>query len=150
MPGVPDVYQGTELGDFSLVDPDNRRPVDFDAAATALTDGLIAKQQLTAEALRLRRRRPELFTSYDAVPAEGPAADHVLAFDRGGAITVVTRLPLGLEARGGWGETVLRLPEGGWMDVVSRRSLRSLLDHRELRLADLLGDAPVALLVREG
>ena len=41
MPGVPDVYQGTELGDFSLVDPDNRRPVDFDAAATTLADGSI-------------------------------------------------------------------------------------------------------------
>jgi (1->4)-alpha-D-glucan 1-alpha-D-glucosylmutase len=73
----------------------------------------------------------------------------VLAFDRGGAITVVTRLPLGLEAIGGWGDTVLRLPEGDWMDVVSRRSLRSLLNHRELRLADLLTDLPVALLVRE-
>ncbi len=100
MPGVPDVYQGTELGDFSLVDPDNRRPVDFDAAASALTRGSITKQQLTAEALHLRRDRPELFTSYDAVPAEGPAADHVLAFDRGGVVTVVTRLPLGLAATG--------------------------------------------------
>ena len=119
MPGVPDVYQGTELGDFSLVDPDNRRPVDFDAATAALADGSIAKQQLTAGALRLRRDRPELFTSYDAVPAEGPAADHVLAFDRGGAITVVTRLPLGLEARGGWGDTVLRLPPGHWRSVTS-------------------------------
>ncbi len=112
LPGVPDVYQGTELGDLSLVDPDNRRPVDFDAAALSLADGSNAKQSLTAEALRLRRDRPELFTSYDAVPAEGPAADHVLAFDRGGAITVVTRLPLGLEAKGGWGDTVLRLPDG--------------------------------------
>ena len=112
LPGVPDVYQGTELGDLSLVDPDNRRPVDFDAAALSLADGSNAKQSLTAEALRLRRDRPELFTSYDAVLAEGPAADHVLAFDRGGAITVVTRLPLGLEAKGGWGDTVLRLPDG--------------------------------------
>ena len=71
------------------------------------------------------RDRPELFTSYDAVPAEGPAADHVLAFDRGGAITVVTRLPLGLEAKGGWGDTVLRLPDG--RDVCRRRT-RSLSD----------------------
>jgi (1->4)-alpha-D-glucan 1-alpha-D-glucosylmutase len=112
LPGVPDVYQGTELGDLSLVDPDNRRPVDFDEAALSLVDGSNAKQALTAEALRLRRDRPELFTSYDAVVAEGPAADHVLAFDRGGAISVVTRLPLGLEAKGGWGDTVLRLPDG--------------------------------------
>jgi (1->4)-alpha-D-glucan 1-alpha-D-glucosylmutase len=112
LPGVPDVYQGTELGDLSLVDPDNRRPVDFDAAAVALAHGSNAKQALTAEALRLRRDRPELFTTYDALAAEGPAAEHVLAFDRGGVVTVVTRLPLGLEAKGGWGDTVLRLPDG--------------------------------------
>ena len=127
MPGVPDVYQGTELGDFSLVDPDNRRPVDFDAAAASLVSGANDKQALTAEALRLRRDRPELFTSYDAVPAEGPAADHVLAFDRGGAITVVTRLPIGLGAKGGWGETLLRLPDGS------------------VRVADVLAGRPAAI-----
>jgi (1->4)-alpha-D-glucan 1-alpha-D-glucosylmutase len=129
LPGVPDVYQGTELGDFSLVDPDNRRPVDFDAAAHSLVSGEHVKQALTAEALRLRRDRPELFTSYDAVPAEGPAADHVLAFDRGGAITVVTRLPIGLEAKGGWGDTVLRLPDGA------------------ARVGSLLSDRPATLVV---
>ena len=127
MPGVPDVYQGTELGDFSLVDPDNRRPVDFDAAAASLASGESEKQALTAEALRLRRDRPDLFASYDAVTVEGPAADHVLAFDRGGAITVVTRLPIGLEARGGWGETLLRLPDGS------------------ARVADVLAERPAAI-----
>ena len=70
-------------------------------------------------------------SSYAAVAADGPAADHVLAFDRGGSITVVTRLPLGLEARGGWGETVLLLPDG------------------TRRVGDVLGDGPVALLVKE-
>ena len=110
MPGVPDVYQGTELGDFSLVDPDNRRPVDFDAAARSLHDASIVKQQLTAEALHLRRDRPELFTTYEPVIAEGPAADHVLAFDRGGVVAVVTRLPIGLEEKGGWGDTIVRFP----------------------------------------
>ncbi|MBV9830215.1 MAG: malto-oligosyltrehalose synthase, partial [Marmoricola sp.] len=129
LPGVPDVYQGTELGDFSLVDPDNRRPVDFDRAAQLLADGSQTKQQLTAEALRLRRDRPDLFTTYEPVPAEGPAADHVLAFDRGGAITVVTRLPIGLDAKGGWGETVVRLPGG------------------TARLADLLADRPAEVVV---
>ncbi len=129
MPGVPDVYQGTELGDFSLVDPDNRRPVDFDAAAASLEAGKNEKQALTAEALRLRRDRPELFTSYDAVTVEGPAADHVLAFDRGGVVAVVTRLPIGLEAKGGWGETILRLPTG------------------TARVADVLADRPAALVV---
>ena len=127
VPGVPDVYQGSELGDLSLVDPDNRRPVDFEAASASLAEGSNPKQGWTARALRLRRRRPELFTSYTPLVAEGPAAEHVLAFDRGGAVTVVTRLPLGLAARGGWGDTVLCLP-GGPRGV-----------------SDLLGGEPVAL-----
>jgi (1->4)-alpha-D-glucan 1-alpha-D-glucosylmutase len=132
LPGVPDVYQGSELGDLSLVDPDNRRPVDFDAAAASLADGSNDKQRITARALRLRRDRPELFTSYTPLVAEGSAADHVLAFDRGGAVTVVTRLPRGLAARGGWGDTSLRLPDGTVRPV-----------------AELLGDDPVALLAPE-
>jgi (1->4)-alpha-D-glucan 1-alpha-D-glucosylmutase len=131
VPGVPDVYQGSELGDLSLVDPDNRRPVDFDAAEAALADGSNAKQALTARALRLRRDRPDLFTSYTPLVAVGAAAEHVLAFDRGGAVAVATRLPLGLAARGGWGDTSLTL-----------RGERR-------RVADLLGGAPAALLVVE-
>ena len=132
VPGVPDVYQGSELGDLSLVDPDNRRPVDFDAAEQSLAQLSNAKQALTARALRLRRDRPELFTTYTPVLAEGPTAEHVLAFDRGGAVIVVTRLPLGLAEKGGWGETVLALPSG-------RR-----------RVADVLGDDAVAVLVEDG
>jgi (1->4)-alpha-D-glucan 1-alpha-D-glucosylmutase len=131
VPGVPDVYQGSELGDLSLVDPDNRRPVDYDAAEESLRSGSNAKQTLVARTLRLRRDRPELFSTYTPLRAEGPAAEHVLAFDRGGAIVVVTRLPLGLQERGGWGDTVLALPSG------------------PRRVAELLGDDPVALLVEE-
>ena len=108
MPGVPDVYQGSELWEQSLVDPDNRRPVDFDdrtdrlgaireGAATTLTaspdDPGTAKLRVVHAALSLRRDRPELFTTYAGLTASGEAADHVLAFDRGGAVTVVTRLP---------------------------------------------------------
>ena len=84
-PGVPDVYQGTELWDHSLADPDNRRPVDYDDRVALLADGGHPK-------LRVRRRAapptrpPELFTSYAPVPASGEAAGHVLAFDRGGAV----------------------------------------------------------------
>jgi (1->4)-alpha-D-glucan 1-alpha-D-glucosylmutase len=132
VPGVPDVYQGSELGDLSLVDPDNRRPVDFDAAERSLAERSNAKQAVTAGALRLRRDRPELFTAYTPVLADGPAAGHVLAFDRGGAVTVVTRLPLGLAELGGWGETVVALPGGA------------------RRVADVLGDDPVALVVEDG
>ncbi|THJ04037.1 malto-oligosyltrehalose synthase, partial [Nocardioides sp.] len=117
MPGVPDVYQGSELWEQSLVDPDNRRPVDLTRRARLLEqvqrersgiprpigvdDPGHAKLLVTATALRLRRERPDLFTTYDAVDAEGEAAAHVLAFDRGGAVSVATRLPLGLERRGG-------------------------------------------------
>jgi (1->4)-alpha-D-glucan 1-alpha-D-glucosylmutase len=147
VPGVPDVYQGSEVEQRSLVDPDNRRPVDFDAAAASLATGSVDKQRVTGIALRLRRGRPELFTGYTPLTAEGPAADHVLAFDRGGAITVVTRLPVGLEAKGGWGDTTVELPEGQWRSVIGGFDK---LNHRGgVRIQDLLGELPVALLVRE-
>ena len=141
VPGVPDVYQGTELWDHSLADPDNRRAVDYDDRAALLADCSHPKLRVTSVALRLRRDRPELFSSYAAVPAIGVAADHVLAFDRGGAVTVVTRLPVGLARRGGWGDTVLEL-DGSWRDVLTDRVVGRRLD-------DVLRDLPVALLVRD-
>lgn len=158
MPGVPDVYQGSELWEQSLVDPDNRRPVDFDdrtdrlgaireGAATMLTgspdDPGTAKLRVVHAALTLRRDRPELFTTYAGLSATGPAADHALAFDRGGAVTVVTRLPIGLAERGGWGDTTLELPDGRWTDALSGRTATG-----SVRLAELLDDLPVALLVK--
>ncbi|WP_210648892.1 malto-oligosyltrehalose synthase [Nocardioides sp. SYSU D00065] len=146
IPGVPDVYQGSELWETSLVDPDNRRPVDFEHRAAVLAgtaeDDAAAKLHVTCSALTLRRERPELFTDYAPVTATGPAAGHVVAYDRGGAITVVTRLPVGLAAAGGWADTVLDLPEGRWHDVLTG------LD-TDGRLADLLAVHPVALLVRK-
>jgi (1->4)-alpha-D-glucan 1-alpha-D-glucosylmutase len=146
MPGVPDVYQGSELWETSLVDPDNRRPVDFDHRAAVLageaSDDAAVKLHVTRSALTLRRDRPELFTSYASLRATGPAADHVLAFDRGGAVTVVTRLPVGLAADGGWRDTTLHLPGGGWHDVLTGTPATG-------GLADLLATHPVALLVRE-
>jgi (1->4)-alpha-D-glucan 1-alpha-D-glucosylmutase len=161
-PGVPDVYQGTECFEYSLVDPDNRRPVDF-AARRALLDRLddhdhhwlpevdadgAAKLLVTASALRLRRYRPELFTGYRPMTADGPAADHVVAFSRGGGglVAVATRLPLGLAARGGWDDTVLALPDGAqdWTDVITGHSV----DGAAPKVGDLLASYPVALLVR--
>ena len=155
MPGVPDVYQGSELWEQSLVDPDNRRPVDFDLRARLLAaaehagptgpdDPGTAKLAVTAAGLRLRRDRPELFTTYAPLAAEGPSADHALAFDRGGAVTVVTRLPVGLAARGGWRDTVLRLPEGWWTEQVTGRRFTGTV-----HLGDLLADLPVALLAED-
>jgi (1->4)-alpha-D-glucan 1-alpha-D-glucosylmutase len=157
MPGVPDVYQGSELWETSLVDPDNRRPVDFDHRAAVLagadSDDAVDKLHVTCSALTLRRDRPELFSTYTPVGASGSAADHVLAFDRGGAVTVVTRLPVGLAATGGWGDTTLDLPSGRWHDVLTGRT--SVVEEvaqqpsRNPRLADLLATHPVALLIRE-
>jgi (1->4)-alpha-D-glucan 1-alpha-D-glucosylmutase len=77
----------------------------------------------------------------------GPAADHALAFDRGGAVTVATRLPVGLAAGDGWATTVLDLPAGRWRDVITGRTLTSSADG--LSVAEALTSLPVALLVRE-
>src|SRR3954464_12536006 len=130
MPGVPDVYQGTELWDLSLVDPDNRRPVDYAQRRrllAALDHGEIpevdesgaAKLLVVSRTLRARRDHPEWFDGYEPVPAAGPAADHVVAFDRGGIVTVATRLPAGLAAAGGWADTAVQLPTGAWRDLLT-------------------------------
>jgi (1->4)-alpha-D-glucan 1-alpha-D-glucosylmutase len=158
MPGVPDVYQGSELWEQSLVDPDNRRPVDFvvrrdllsrvrsgerPVLTPQLDDRGDAKLLVTQAALTLRRNQPHRFASYAPVPARGGAAEHVLAFDRGGALTVATRLPVGLAARG-WGETVVQLPEGSWTCLLTGRGYRG-----DASAQELLADYPVALLIRE-
>ena len=157
MPGVPDVYQGTEFWDRSLVDPDNRREVDFqrrrDVAASFAGTGApevdedaAAKLLITTRALQLKRGRPELFSGYVPVTAEGPAAGHLFGFDRGGAVTLVTRLPVGLQVQGGWQETGVLLPAGTYRDVITGTTHTS--DGR-VAVADLFGSYPVALLVRE-
>ncbi|MCW2867349.1 MAG: treY, partial [Marmoricola sp.] len=157
LPGVVDVYQGSELWEQSLVDPDNRRPVDLDARASLLSslsqaparptgpdDDGAAKLWVTSTALRLRRDRADLFSAYEPLEADGPAADHVLAFDRGGAVTVAIRLPHGLAASG-WRGTTLALPAGTWRDVLGGATGLS----GPVALEELLGGLPVALLVRE-
>lgn len=152
-PGVPDVYQGSELWERSLVDPDNRRPVDFGERRALLAEldaGLLppvdatgaAKLLVTSRALRLRRDRPELFERYLPLPAIGDAARHLVAVDRGGAIALATRLPLGLERLGGWGGTTVLLPTGPLVDELTGA------EHAggETPVAELLDRYPVALL----
>ncbi len=151
MPGVPDVYQGTELWEDSLVDPDNRRPLDV-AALRALQAELTgppaldasgaAKFWVTTQALRARRDRPELFDGYAALRATGPAADHLVAFDRSGAVTLATRLPVALEHAGGWRDTTLDLGSD-YRDAMTGRNWQGTV-----RVADLLAALPVALLLR--
>ncbi|WP_259559432.1 malto-oligosyltrehalose synthase [Brachybacterium sillae] len=162
MPGVPDIYQGNETVDLSLVDPDNRRPVDHDARARMLqrlTDGArptgVAEEKLwvTRQALHLRRSVPELFqgrgAGYSPVPT---TTGHAVAFgrSRGDApvevVALATRHPLTLAARGGWDEAAVVLPEGPWVDLLSGADVTG----GSAPLASLLTTWPVALLVRPG
>jgi len=156
MPGVPDVYQGTELWDFSLVDPDNRRPVDYelrrrllaaiDAGEVPVVDESgAAKLLVVTRVLRARRDHPEWFAGYAPVEVTGSAADHVVAFDRGGVIPVATRLPAGLVSTG-WGDTALQLPNGAWQDLLTGK--RFVSDASGIPADALLADLPVALLIR--
>ncbi|MGH3827525.1 MAG: malto-oligosyltrehalose synthase [Pseudonocardiaceae bacterium] len=155
MPGVPDTYQGGELWDLSLVDPDNRRPVDFATRVELLAriergwlpgvdDSGAAKLLVVSRALRARREHPERFTGYTPLRATGPAALHAIAFARNGVLALATRLPVGLASRGGWGETELPLPEGSWTDAFTGFSASS-----HVLLADLLARYPVALLLAD-
>ncbi|MEV7927553.1 malto-oligosyltrehalose synthase [Kitasatospora sp. NPDC088779] len=152
VPGVPDLYQGSEEPLYTLVDPDNRGVVDLGALAVRLTDaaaprpGDLAREKLhlTRAALHLRRERP--LGPYRPLSAAGPAADHLLAFARGAdVVTAVTRLPYGLERAGGWRGTVLELPEGGpWTDLLTLRTHPA----GPVPVTRLLADRPVALLTR--
>ncbi|MEC5190178.1 MULTISPECIES: malto-oligosyltrehalose synthase [unclassified Arthrobacter] len=158
MPGVPDVYQGTEFWDRSLTDPDNRRPFDYGArrAALAALDAgerpasyldEAAKLLVTSRALRLRRDRPELFTGYRALTATGAAAGHLVGFDRGsaagaGAVTLATRLPRGLEQQGGWRDTAIDLA-----DAMTDELTGATFGPGSVLLAEVLGSYPIALLV---
>jgi (1->4)-alpha-D-glucan 1-alpha-D-glucosylmutase len=176
-PGIPDLYQGAELWNQTLVDPDNRRPVDYDWRREALAaliaervrepaalarkllesyaDGRI-KLLVTHAALLARRRSPELFLqgSYEALPA----GDHVVAFTRATArerlVCAVTRLSCkkteggeGFVVGEAWGDERLRVPHPG--------RYRDALTNRELelgletKLSDVFRDLPVALLVQE-
>ncbi len=134
-PGIPDLYQGTEFWDFSLVDPDNRRPVDYAARERALDAGAAPddlvddwrdgrlKQAVIARALDLRKRHPGVFAlgSYERLQVEGPMAPHVIAFARShedrSIVVVVPRLSAKLSAEGAirfpadaWAETTVMLP----------------------------------------
>lgn len=154
MPGVPEVYQGSETEYRALVDPDNRRPAEFPRATLARLDaGAVPrgtaeeKLALTATLLRLRRSRPELFGGYAPLAARGPAADHCVAFTRSpDLLAVATRLSHRLALTGGWRDTTLPLPPGRWRPLPGPGAVLE----GEARLADLLGGArPVAVLLRE-
>ncbi len=167
LPGVADVYQGTEVPSIALVDPDNRRPVDVPALSDLLARvdaagdgtggpptsalGLAAEKLLvTSRALRVRREHPEAFVGdaagYRAVPC---STGNAVAFARTSdgepvAVTVATRLALALNRLGGWGEHTVVLPDGRWTDRLTGR----VVTGGAVRLTELLDALPVALLVR--
>ncbi|WP_245701423.1 malto-oligosyltrehalose synthase [Tessaracoccus oleiagri] len=155
MPGVPDVYQGCEVVDFSLVDPDNRRPVDFYRQAgmlSAIDAGVVAdldaeKLLVTSRALRHRREHADAYRGARAAYRRIAATTgHVVAFGRGvdddiASITIATRL---LNSVGdGWGDHTVFLPDGEFRDLFTGR----VVPGGQTPLADILADHPVALLV---
>jgi (1->4)-alpha-D-glucan 1-alpha-D-glucosylmutase len=163
VPGVPDMYQGGELWDLSLVDPDNRRPVDYKLRSQLLnemqtmtaeqvmarTEEGLPKLWLVQRALQLRGERPDSFgakAAYVPVNAKGPHADRVIAFQRGdGVITIAQRWSKGLLAGAeSWGDTVVEVPAGSW----ENRLTGAKLDGGRVRVEDLLRVFPAALLAR--
>jgi (1->4)-alpha-D-glucan 1-alpha-D-glucosylmutase len=161
-PGVPDTYQGTELWDRSLVDPDNRRPVDYSLreelldlleahpAAVLWSDfraiGL-PKLLVVQRGLALRRRLPEAFEgpdTYRPLDTRGPRAQHALAFLRGDRVAaVVPRLPLQLG--GDAADVEVAVPAGSWSDVLTGDDIRS---SGWCSLAEVTSSFPVAVLER--
>ncbi len=165
-PGVPDLYQGAEFWDQSLVDPDNRRPVDFVARQAALRHGAppaellktwqsgAVKQAVIARTLALRREMPVLFAKggYAKLEAEGAMAPHSLAFTRSEGkrriVVAVTRLaarflhdaPL-LPAEA-WGDTMFTLPGALWTDIFTGKHLAG----PRVQAKTLFADFPIAVL----
>ncbi len=175
-PGVPDLYQGTDFWDFSLVDPDNRRPVDYAAREASLEagqppaalleswrDGHI-KQAILQRVLNLRARRPELFArgAYQKLAVDGPAAEHVIAFSRQHGDQTVIVVVCRLSARTALNSRPL-IPREFWQGttVSVARSLQGHhlinllgdqdesvpgMQHSRIEVGDCLATLPVALL----
>jgi (1->4)-alpha-D-glucan 1-alpha-D-glucosylmutase len=163
-PGVPDIYQGTEMWDLSLVDPDNRRAVDYgvrraalERARTAtaadalagLDDGM-AKIWLISRVFAARAASNESFTSteYRGIVATGARAEQIVAYARGEDVAVIApRLVshLGFPDPD-WADSSIELPAGAWRDVLGGAERAG----GRVSLAELLSDFPMALLVRSG
>jgi (1->4)-alpha-D-glucan 1-alpha-D-glucosylmutase len=163
-PGVPDHYQGSELWDLSLVDPDNRRPVDYELRARLLhemktlsaqeilermNEGM-PKLHVVHQSLRLRREHPEWFgagSDYTALHAAGAKATHVVAFLRGSKVAAVC--PRHVHTLGGdWADTSIHLPCGVWHNCLTGGSIEQLSED-PITIRTLLGEFPVALLILE-
>jgi (1->4)-alpha-D-glucan 1-alpha-D-glucosylmutase len=159
IPGVPDVYQGTEEFRPLLVDPDNRRPVDFAHLARQLervtgrskTRNLSEeKHRVTVRALQARAAHPNAFIGEPAGYVPLPSSsDHAVVFARTegdvpAVMTVATRAAMELQHLGGWGDHTVTLPDGQWRDCLTG----TVCDGGQASLAELLKTHPVALLER--
>jgi (1->4)-alpha-D-glucan 1-alpha-D-glucosylmutase len=158
-PGVADLYQGTEIWDLSLVDPDNRRPVDYAArrallarlARTGLDVALEHAEEgglklwLIHRLLRHRQQAPACYEAaarYQPLGLQGSGRGRGLAFARGGRLAVViSRLAYGL----GWDETAVTLPAGYWRHVLTDEKFAG----GDIAVGDLLRRFPVAVLERQ-
>ena len=152
-PGIPDIYQGTEFFTDSLVDPDNRRRVDYTEREDALErisrgdirnddDGRLA---MIVKALNVRTNKDLDQASYLPVMAKGELYRAVLGMMRGEeVITLVTRRPITVERAGGWGDTTVVLPEGLWEDQLSSGAMWQ----GEVKVADLFSERGQALLTK--
>lgn len=165
-PGVPDTYQGSELWDLRLVDPDNRGPVDYKTRCSMLNelergvevdeivrrmDSGLPKLWVAYRALHLREAHPEWFgaeAAYGPLYAEGSKKEHVVAYLRAGRVaTIVPRwnVKLGAAPRGFPATATLDLPHGGWKNLLTGDSVNG----GRVRIQSLLERFPVALLVKE-
>jgi (1->4)-alpha-D-glucan 1-alpha-D-glucosylmutase len=161
-PGIPDTYQGSELWDLRLVDPDNRTPVDYEARLAMLdelkaglspeeimlrADSGLPKLWVVHSALALRSRRPEWFgpdAPYSPLPANPSRSEHLVAFLRGTHVAaIVPRWPMKLG--NSWGGTSLDLPGGQWRNVLTGDGVNG----GRVRVQALLHRFPVALLTKE-
>jgi (1->4)-alpha-D-glucan 1-alpha-D-glucosylmutase len=159
-PGVPDMYQGGELWDFSLVDPDNRRPVDYERRRTLLKEmqSLVVEQVMERsdegmpklwvvhKTLLLRKAHPDWFgpaAEYGSLPAEGAESERVIAYRRGER--VVTVVPRWSHEAKAWGETAVEVPEGRWRNRLTGVEVEG----GRVLVGELLKAFPVALLTRE-
>jgi (1->4)-alpha-D-glucan 1-alpha-D-glucosylmutase len=159
-PGIPDTYQGSELWDLSLVDPDNRRPVDYELRRRLLAelpnlraedvwkriDEGLPKLWVIYHALRVRREHAAAFDAqgtYDPLIAQGPKARHVVAYWRSGKVLVIVPR-LVVELAGAWGDTAIEIPQGTWRDQLSSGVIEGGL----VPVAQILSAFPVALFVK--
>jgi len=160
-PGIPDFYQGSELWDLSLVDPDNRRPVDYvlrkrllcqiqhlnvEQVWQRMEEGL-PKLWTIHHGLRVRREHPAYFGEkgkYTALSAKGSKAGHAVAYLRGeNMLVLVPRLTMKLA--GNWDNTKLDIPAGTWRDELSGASITG----GSVAITDLLEAFPVSLLIKQ-